>query len=72
MGHTKATPESERPTIEELRRHTHKPVWIAMKVTGYWETLPDGTRPEFKGWHHNPASEGLTFFRRTDTIQSEL
>ena len=48
MPHQKATPEHQRPTLEELRRHTHKPVWIAMKITGYWETLPDGTRPAFE------------------------
>ena len=48
MGHTKPTPESERPTIEELRRHNHKPVWIAMKVSGYWEQESDGLRPEFE------------------------
>ena len=48
MPHKQATPDSERPTIEELQRRTYKPVWIAMKVTGYWETLPDGTRPAFE------------------------
>ena len=48
MPHKHPAPEHERPTIEELQRHNHKPVWIAMKVSGYWEQESDGLRPEFE------------------------
>ena len=48
MPHTKPTPENERPTIEDLRRATHKPVWVVMRITGYWEQESDGLRPEFE------------------------
>ena len=40
MGHTKSTPEHERPTIAEMEFHDaaakHEPRFVVWKITGVW------------------------------------
>lgn len=50
MGHTKATPDNERPTLDELliRERFTGPRPKAVKIFGYWEQQSDGCRPEFE------------------------
>ena len=51
MAHKKATPENERPTLEEVRireNFARMQVKKTVEVSGYWEQQSDGCRPEFQ------------------------
>ena len=49
MSHKKPTPESQRPTIDELRAREKfaNQTWKAVRVRGYWGN-DEAFRPEFE------------------------